>query len=283
MTEPTFWLSHINYCETNTSLSATGTIVLPVENLIDDSPSEIFRTTTPGSSIEGVSISVQFGELRSVGVVGLFNTNLRQGDTVTFILKSSLEPVAEETIECHWDTTIGHRADFVWAPPSVQADALEAIIHLGSEESPPRDVFDAGELWAGTRWSPQYGIALETQPENYDPTEVAYSRGQNAIINAKVPYRQFTLSFPALREREFIGRYGSADTNLQDLYRRNGSRRNVVVGLIGDSDEFTDERNYVVNRLSLFGLLSGRMSPQPFNVVDGERVYSLSLAVRETR
>ena len=287
MATPTFWLSHDNECaRANLTSGSTGpTIPVTGSDIVDDQKSTIFRFefTTGARYVEASWLAS--GILGKVGAVALLKTNLVPGDVVRFTIRGEgplFDILYQEDVELTNDPALGFDADFVYVlPQDVEASTVRATIIPG--DSPISEVYDIGEFWAGPCFRPEHGISYEVTPVLADPSEISYSRGQQAIANTRARFRALNLQFPALKESEVFGTYGSTAVNLWDIFQRNGRTRKVLTGLVGDGDTFTDERSYLVNRTALFGLMDADLQPQPFDASAGERLYSLSMAVRETR
>lgn len=284
MTVSTFWLSHINRIATATDFSHTGAALTAEANLWDESPGTLFRidgvTTIHGTVLQANWSGVAY----PIGVVALLNTNLQLGDSVTFTLydETLITEITSQTVELHTDPELGYPSNFIWAmPANLSVGRVTATINAAS--SPTETILDCGLMWAGPRWCPAHGVNFQVQPEIVDPSEVAYSRGQQAIVNSRVPFRQLLLSFPALYEHEVFGQYGATATNLYDIFFRNGSRLRVLSGLIGDTDPYTNAQAFLVNRMALYGLMSGQLRPQPFDSADEGRVYTAQITIRENR
>lgn len=230
---------------------------------------------------DGVNPGFDFGEEKTIDVIGMLGHNLPSGKiTVTINIFDNADVPTQISDIALWapaeDSQFPRNYLKILEQPltNVRKILFSIAVASGQTFSPAfRPII--GRFWAGPAWRPTGKTARRNyRMQSRDNSVVEESNGQQVYVDYKPRFRQLTCTIPVLSEADAIGTDDGLTPNLQDIAFECGRGGEVIVIPSTSS-------NQVVHKFGVYGHF---LEPPPVDLI-GEaagRKYESTFDVVET-
>lgn len=209
-------ITWVNLADSATLSVSSATATLPAGNLLTEDIQDVWRATASPANVVA-----DLGSIKSIGVIGLINSNAGIADAVQFGVSTSDATGAARdaydsgSIAAPIDPAYGMLLQFV--EPAVSGRYVRIDLSQSSVPS-------AGRLVVGATWTPSYHFSLVRpwQPLWRDLSRRSFSLGENLFFDRRPRQRGFRFVLRGLPGSE-------AHDEIHEVNRLNGTSSDILV------------------------------------------------------
>jgi hypothetical protein len=234
-------IAYQNYADT--ALISTGSAAvtsLPAINLLDQDIKKVWRST----SSSGDALIIDLGTSRTIGVVGLLNTNLDLDDII-HVRFSTSDPTGQDG-SAYNSSSHAAGVDPVFAAywRFIEPAATGRYMRIGTTLT--ATVWEAGRLVIAPTWIPTRHFSFGWAQGREDKSRRDESLGGNMFVDRRPRQRVWEFTLRGLTESE-------VDSELEPLNRLNGASKDIMV--------CRDKANANLGKVTVWGMLDQALRP----------------------